>query len=105
MAHKYGEVWCPETQSCILGYKYLEGLADGSGEPRVKVVRYRGDTWLDIDQRKVKVFYEYEGLETVARVSHNNNTITGTGGNHEQATSNLQQEVKRHIEKLKVCFI
>ena len=105
MAHKYGEVWCHQTQSCILGYKYLEGLEDGSGEPRVKVVRYRGDTWLDIDQRKVKVFYEYEGLETVARVSLNNNTITGTGGNHEQATRNLQQEVKRHIEKLKVCLI
>ena len=104
MADKYGEVWCPETQSCILGYKYLEGLVDGFDDQRVKVVRYRGDTWLDIDQRKVKVFYDYEGLETVARVAYNNNTLSGTGDNHEQATRNLQQEVKRHLEKLKVKF-
>merc|ERR1719151_566657 len=83
MAHKYGEVWCPETQSCILGYKYLEGLADGSGEHRVKV------------------FYDYEGLETVAQVSFNNVTLSGCGANHDQATRNLQQEVKRHTEKLK----
>jgi len=101
MAHKYGEVWCPETQSCILGYKYLEGLADDSGEHRVKVVRYRGDTWLDVDQKKVKVFYDYEGLETVAQVSFNNVTLSGCGANHDQATRNLQQEVKRHTEKLK----
>ena len=104
MAHKYGEVWCPETQSCILGYKYLEGLADDSGEHRVKVVRYRGDTWLDVDQKKVKVFYDYEGLETVAQVSFNNVTLSGCGANHDQATRNLQQEVKRHTEKLKVLF-
>jgi len=101
MAHKYGEVWCPETQSCILGYKYLESLVDGSGEHRVKVVRYRGDTWLDVDQKKVKVFYDYEGLETVAQVIVNNVTLSGSGGNHEQAIRNLQHEVIRHTEKLK----
>ena len=50
------------------------------------------------------MFYDYEGLETVARVAYNNNTLSGTGDNHEQATRNLQQEVKRHLEKLKVKF-
>ena len=104
MAQKYGEVWCSETQSCILGYKYLDELVKGSEEDSVKVVRYRGDTWLDIDQRKVKVFYEYDGMETVAKVNHNNVIVSGSGGNHEQATNNLQQEVKRQLHKLKVLY-
>ena len=40
----------------------------------VKIVKYRGDTWLDIQDKKVKVFFDYEdrginGRVTVATVS------------------------------------
>jgi len=109
MAHKYGEVYCSKSNSWVLGHKFLDQkvTSEEDTDSSVKLVKYRGDTWLDILETKVKVFYEYEdrgayhGRVTVAKCSYCSVNLVGSGDNHEQATNHLRKEAEEFIIKLK----
>ena len=73
-AHKYGEVFCSTCSVCVLGHVFEDHKVTCDESTGVKIVKYRGDTWLDIQDKKVKVFFDYEdrginGRVTVATVS------------------------------------
>jgi len=109
MAHKYGEVYCSQSNTWALGHKFLDQkvTSEDDADSGVKLVRYRGDTWLDIMETKVKVFYEYEdrgayhGRVTVAKCSYNNVNLVGSGDNHEQAANHLRKEAEDYVIKFK----
>ena len=109
MAHRYGEVYSARSGQVLLAHKFPGHQLSCAGE-LVKVVRYRGDTWLEVEEAKVKVFYEYEGADrntrvTVARCSYNGVTMSGAGVNHEQSVRTLQREVAAYVMKMKVRTI
>jgi len=101
-AHKYGEVFCSTCSVCVLGHVFEDHKATCDESTGVKIVKYRGDTWLDIQDKKVKVFFDYEdrginGRVTVATVEHQNKKMSGSGINHDKATENLKKIMELHL--------
>ena len=68
-------------------------------ESRVKVVKYRGDTWLDVKDTKIKVFYKYHNRQTVASCEYQGVALSGAGINHNIAAAVLKTEVQKYLEK------
>merc|ERR1719394_1400048 len=113
LAHKFGEVFCSCCRTCVLGHQFTDHKAacvkaEGKVQ-RVKVERYRGDTWLDVGGKKLKVFFEYDeseelgtGSVTIAKCHVKGNLpIMGVGLNHEEAANNLKEEVEDYFATLK----
>ena len=104
LAHKYGEVFCSVCLETVLGHHWSQHKLACLEPPscRVNIVKYRGDTWLQVGETKVKVFYQYDDQATLAKCSFNQSNFTGSGINHEKAEDVLRQEVATFVSKSKV---
>jgi len=111
LAHKFGEVFCSTCLKCVLGHQWnahkvkcttvKKNVANG------RVEKYRGDTWLDIGGKKLKVFFEYDENEDLGRVTiakcmvKGNLPMMGVGVNHDEAANILKEEVEDYFSTLK----
>ena len=104
LAHKFGEVFCSVCLEAVLGHHWSQHKLTCLEPPtwRVNIVKYRGDTWLEVGETKVKVFYEYDDQATLAKCSFNQNSFSGSGINHEKAEDVLRQDVVTFVTKSQV---
>ena len=112
MAHKFGEVFCSVCLAVVLGHHWPQHKLSCEEPPvsRVNIVKYRGDTWLEVGETKVKVFYDYDDQDTqqttqqtiLAKCSFNQINFTGSGTNHEKAEDVLRQDVLTFVNKSQV---
>jgi len=111
LAHKFGEVFCSSCMTCVLGHQFTDHkvacTSDKKGGAKARVEKYRGDTWLDVGGKKLKVFYEYDENEDLGRVTiakcmvKGNLPMMGVGVNHEEAANVLKEEVEDYFSTLK----
>eukprot|EP00092_Neocalanus_flemingeri_P067369 GFUD01082219.1.p1 GENE.GFUD01082219.1~~GFUD01082219.1.p1 ORF type:complete len:1634 (-),score=566.26 GFUD01082219.1:275-5176(-) len=111
LAHKFGEVFCSSCMTCVLGHQFNDHkvacTSDKKGGAKARVEKYRGDTWLDVGGKKLKVFYEYDESEDLGRVTiakcmvKGNLPMMGVGVNHEEAANVLKEEVEDYFSTLK----
>jgi len=113
LAHKFGEVYCSTCNCCILGHHYQEHSATCNKEDlnrvKVKVEKYRGDTWLDVsDGKKLKVSFEYDESEELGNITIaitniiGSRLVRGNGVSHEEATLVLREEVENIMTQRKM---
>jgi len=111
LAHKFGEVFCSTCMKCVLGHQFSDHkvacTTAKKGVAKAKVEKYRGDTWLDVGGKKLKVFFEYDESEDLGRVTiakcmvKGNLPMMGVGVNHEEAANVLKEEVEDYFSTLK----
>jgi len=111
LAHKFGEVFCSTCMKCVLGHQFSDHkvacTSAKKGLAKAKVEKYRGDTWLDVGGKKLKVFFEYDESEDLGRVTiakcmvKGNLPMMGVGVNHEEAANVLKEEVEDYFSTLK----
>jgi len=111
LAHKFGEVFCSTCMTCVLGHRFgdhkVTCTSDKKAGAKARVEKYRGDTWLDVGGKKLKVFYEYDESEDLGRVTiakcmvKGNLPMMGVGVNHEEAANVLKEEVEDYFSTLK----
>eukprot|EP00090_Calanus_glacialis_P022726 TRINITY_DN35017_c0_g1_i1.p1 TRINITY_DN35017_c0_g1~~TRINITY_DN35017_c0_g1_i1.p1 ORF type:complete len:1597 (+),score=610.53 TRINITY_DN35017_c0_g1_i1:88-4878(+) len=111
LAHKFGEVFCSTCMTCVLGHQFSDHkeacTRAKKGVAKARVEKYRGDTWLDVGGKKLKVFFEYDESEDLGRVTiakcmvKGNLPMMGVGVNHEEAANVLKEEVEDYFSTLK----
>jgi len=111
LAHKFGEVFCSTCMKCVLGHQFSDHKAACTtakkGVAKARVEKYRGDTWLDVGGKKLKVFFEYDESEDLGRVTiakcmvKGNLPMMGVGVNHDEAANVLKEEVEDYFSTLK----
>jgi len=111
LAHKFGEVFCSSCLTCVLGHQFNDHkvacITEKKGSAKARVEKYRGDTWLDVGGKKLKVFFEYDESEHLGRVTKakcmvkGNLPMMGVGVNHEEAANVLKEEVEDYFSTLK----
>jgi len=111
LAHKFGEVFCSTCLTCVLGHQFSDHkeacTRAKKGVAKARVEKYRGDTWLDVGGKKLKVFFEYDESEDLGRVTiakcmvKGNLPMMGVGVNHEEAANVLKEEVEDYFSTLK----
>jgi len=111
LAHKFGEVFCSTCMKCVLGHQFSDHkvacTTAKKGVAKARVEKYRGDTWLDVGGKKLKVFFEYDENEDLGRVTiakcmvKGNLPMMGVGVNHEEAANVLKEEVEDYFSTLK----
>jgi len=111
LAHKFGEVFCSTCMKCVLGHQFSDHkvacTSAKKGLAKAKVEKYRGDTWLDVGGKKLKVFFEYDESDDLRRVTiakcmvKGNLPMMGVGVNHEEAANVLKEEVEDYFSTLK----
>jgi len=111
LAHKFGEVFCATCMKCVLGHQFSDHkiacTSSKKGVAKARVEKYRGDTWLDVGGKKLKVFFEYDENEDLGRVTiakcmvKGNLPMMGVGVNHEEAANVLKEEVEDYFSTLK----
>jgi len=110
LAHKFGEVFCSTCMKCVLGHQFSDHkvacTTAKKGMAKARVEKYRGDTWLDVGGKKLKVFFEYDESEDLGRVTiakcmvKGNLPMMGVGVNHEEAANVLKEEVEDYFSTL-----